>query len=154
MIVAWRLVKWKRRRSAFDGEGARIVGGRWNLPGSTVVYASGSLALAALETFVHLGHAAVDLSFAAIRIEIPANVLIEQVAHKDLPPRWRSEPPLQNTMQLGTKWVQESRSAVLRVPSVIIPQEHNLVLNPAHKEFGRLTIAPPESFTFDSRLWK
>jgi RES domain-containing protein len=154
MIVAWRLVKWQHRRSAFDGEGARLVGGRWNLPGSTVVYASGSLALAALETFVHLGRAATELKFSAIRIEIPEDVSVERITPKDLPARWRSEPPLQETMRMGTKWVQESRSAVLRVPSVIIPQEINLVLNPKHKEFGRLTIAPPESFTFDSRLWK
>ena len=66
MIIAWRLVKWKHRRSAFDGEGARLAGGRWNLPGSTVVYASESLALAALETFIHLGQAAMELRFTVL----------------------------------------------------------------------------------------
>jgi len=154
MIVAWRLVKWKHRRSAFDGEGARLVGGRWNLPGTTVVYASGSLALAALEAFVHLGGAAMELRFTAIPIAIPEDISIEHAKPQDLPKRWRSEPPLQDTMQMGTKWVQELRSAILQVPSVIIPQENNLILNPSHKAFRRLTIGPAEPFTFDPRLWK
>lgn len=154
MMIAWRLVKWKHRRSAFDGEGARLAGGRWNLPGSTVVYASETLALAALETFVHLGPAAMELRFAAIRFSFPEDIAIEQVSRQALPPRWRSEPPLLETMQMGTKWAQQLRSAVLRVPSVIVPQEHNLILNPSHKDFRRLAIGPPEPFTFDPRLWK
>jgi RES domain-containing protein len=154
MIIAWRLVKWKHRRSAFDGEGARLAGGRWNLPGSTVVYASGTLALAALEIFVHLGRAAMELRFTAIRITLPADISIEQVARQALPPRWRSEPPLLETMEMGTKWARQLRSAVLQVPSVIIPQEHNFILNPSHKDFRRLDIGPPEPFTFDPRLWK
>lgn len=154
MILAWRLVKWKHRRSAFDGEGARLVGGRWNVPGTTVVYASGSLALAALETFVHLGRAATELRFTAIAVSIPEDILIEQVLPQDLPPRWRSEPPLPDTMQRGTKWARELRSAILQVPSVIIPREHNFILNPSHKDFRKLTIGSPEPFTFDPRLWK
>ncbi len=154
MTIAWRLVKWTHRRSAFDGEGARLAGGRWNLPGSTVVYASGSLALAALETFVHIGRAAMELRFAAIRIVIPEDVSIEKLTIQDLPPRWRSEPPLLDTMQMGTHWAQQLRSPILRAPSVIIPQEDNLILNPSHKDFRRLTIGLPDPFTFDPRLWK
>lgn len=154
MTIAWRLVKARHQAGAFSGEGARIVGGRWNHPGTRVVYASESLALAALETFVHLGHAAVAIRFVAFRITIPDAVTVEHVAPRALPRRWRSEPPLPESMDLGTRWVDSGRSACFRVPSVVIPRESNLILNPAHPDFKRITIDPPEAFTFDPRLWK
>lgn len=154
MTVAWRLVKARHRATAFSGEGARIVGGRWNLPGTAVVYASDSLALAALETFVHLGAAATDIRFVAFRILIPDAVAIETPDARSLPRRWRSEPPLAVTMEFGSRWVSAGHTACLRLPSVIIPREANLVLNPAHADFRRITIEPAEPFTFDPRLWK
>ena len=154
MTTAWRLVKARHQAGAFSGEGARIVGGRWNLPGTRVVYASDSLALAALETFVHLGHAAIELRFVAFRITIPDVVAIENTPGRTLPRKWRAEPPLPETMEIGTRWSEAGKSACLRVPSVIIPRESNLMLNPAHPEFRRITIDPPEPFSFDPRLWK
>jgi|WetSurMetagenome_2_1015567.scaffolds.fasta_scaffold1018051_1 RES domain-containing protein len=154
MTTAWRLVKWKFRNTAFNGEGARLVGGRWNLPGSSVVYTSGSLALAALETFVHVGRAAIDLRFVAFRITIPENVAVEQLAVRDLPSHWRSEPPPPSLMEMGTAWVRKQTAAILLVPSVVIPEEHNLVLNPAHMDFRKLAIDAPVPFSFDPRMWK
>lgn len=154
MTVAWRLVKARHQAGAFSGEGARIAGGRWNLPGTRVVYASDSLALAALETFVHLGQAAADLKFVAFRIQIPDSLSIDATPLRTLPRKWRVEPPPPETMEIGTRWSESGRTPCLRVPSVIIPRESNLMLNPAHPDFRRITIDPPEPFSFDPRLWK
>ena len=154
MIVAWRLVKQRHQATAFDGEGARRVGGRWNPTGTRVVYLSDSLALAALETFVHLGRAALQIAHVAFRTEIPDNVPITTIADAELPPGWRSEPPSDVTKQVGSDWVTRAQTVVLRVPSVIVPNESNLVLNPAHPDFARLQIFPAEPFHFDPRMWK
>jgi len=154
MTTAWRLVKARHQAGAFSGEGARIVGGRWNLPGTRVVYVSESLALAALETLVHLGNAAIELRFVAFRIVIPEQLTIEATPVRALPRRWRNQPPLSDTMEIGTRWSDAGRTVCLRVPSVIVPRESNYLLNPAHPEFRRITIDPPEPFTFDPRLWK
>jgi len=153
VIVAWRLIKAKHRESAFSGEGALKGGGRWNQQGTAVVYVSGSLALAALEAFIHLQRAAAAIPHVAFRVEIPENV-VDELHGKDLPKNWRVEPPPDTTKQIGTDWVKASTSAVLRVPSVIVPAEHNFVLNPAHPDFKKLHISKPEPFSFDPRMWK
>jgi RES domain-containing protein len=154
VIAAWRLVKERHAKTAFDGEGARQFGGRWNPPGVRVVYVSDSLALAALETFVHLGRAASHIAHAAIRVVIPDDVAVRTVAVGDLPAGWRTEPPPDSTKDIGSTWVGSGETAVLRVPSVLVPAESNLVLNPAHPEFARLEISPPQPFSFDPRMWK
>ena len=154
MIVAWRVVKEKHAPDAFSGDGARLYGGRWNHAGTRVVYVGGSLALAALELFVHVDRAEAALRFAAIRVEIPSRLKIDTLARADLPAEWRSEPAPDATRRLGTEWVTRGAACVLRVPSVIVPVEDNYLLNPAHPDFARLKIAPPEPFGFDPRVWK
>lgn len=154
MTVAWRLVKARHQSGAFSGEGARIAGGRWNMAGTAVVYASDSLALAALETFVHLGQAAIPLKYVAFRIVVPESLTIENPALRSLPRRWRSEPPLPDTMEFGSRWAEARRTVCMRVPSVIIPREGNFMFNPSHPDFKRIVIEPPEPFSFDPRLWK
>lgn len=154
MTTAWRLVKQTRARHAFSGEGARIYGGRWNLPGTRVVYLSGSLALAALEMFVHLGKAHASLRFKCFRVTIPGGLKMESVRSGGLPPAWRQEPPPSATQRLGTDWVEAGTSCVLKVPSVIVPVEDNLMLNPDHRDFAKLVIEAPEPFGFDPRMWK
>jgi len=124
------------------------------MAGTAVVYASDSLALAALETFVHLGQAAIPLKFVAFRIVIPGSLTIESPAPRSLPRRWRSEPPLPETMAFGSRWAESRRTACLRLPSVIIPREGNFMFNPSHPDFKRIVIELPEPFSFDPRLWK
>jgi RES domain-containing protein len=154
VTVAWRLVKERHKGSAFDGEGARRAGGRWNEKGVAAVYLTDSLALAALERFVHLGKAARHIVHVAFRVEIPERVAIEVVAPPALPRNWRSEPPPDATKHVGTDWVGRAKTAVLRVPSAIVPNESDYVLNPAHPDFQKLVISRPEPFYFDPRMWK
>ena len=152
MIPAWRIAKRAHAKAAFSGEGARIAGGRWNFPGGAVVYASSTLALAAMETFVHLGEEALGIAFVYFRIEIPDFV---SIARCDRAPRgWRGEPPDEASMRYGSDWLRESKSAVLDVPSAIVQVERNLLLNPRHPDFAKLIISRPKAFTFDPRMWK
>jgi RES domain-containing protein len=151
MLVGWRLVKEKHVPTAFSGEGAAKTGGRWNSRGVAVVYTSASKSLAALETLVHL-NPPVFFKYKIIRIEFSED-LVEKIATAALPPDWRAEPPPPSTKRIGDAWVRESRSAILAVPSIIISDEVNYVLNPAHPDFKkRITIARPQDFAFDPRL--
>lgn len=154
MIVAWRLTKARRAAAAFDGEGARLEGGRWNPKGFPAVYLSDHPALAALEAFVHLKDAATRIEFVMFRVEIPAQVPVVEMTAADLPAGWRDEPPGRETMAIGEKWIREGKAAILKVPSVLVPAAANLVLNPRHPEAQKVRIGPAEKFRFDPRMWK
>lgn len=152
MTTLFRIVKRKHASAAFSGEGAKLAGGRWNLPGQRVVYCSSTLALAALETFVHLGEEGRPLAFVSIAIGVPAAVRTERISQP--PPGWRDEPPTRASMEVGARWLAESRTAALYVPSVLIPAEENVILNPEHPDFARLRLGEPQPFSFDPRLRK
>jgi RES domain-containing protein len=150
MPEAWRIVKAKHVATAFSGEGAAKTGGRWNSRGVAVVYSSASRSLAALETLVHLTPP-VMFRYKVIRIEFTDD-LVEQLKAGVLPSDWRVEPPPPSTKRLGDAWARSSRSAILAVPSVIIPDEINYLLNPAHADFKKIAIGKPADFAFDPRL--
>lgn len=154
MIRAWRLAKTRHAAQAFSGAGGLSSGGRWHHRGERVVYAASSLALAALEVFVHLDRAQNDIRWVAIEVSIPETVPVTTLASRQLPRDWRREPPPAATMRIGSAWLRKAGTAVLRVPSAIVPAESNYILNPAHPEFHQLRIAPPTPFSFDSRMWK
>jgi RES domain-containing protein len=118
------------------------------------VYTAGSLALAALETFVHLGPAELPPNLSAVAAEIPDEVQITQVDLKRLPRNWRRYPAPAALQQIGMRWLAESATAVLAVPSVVIPAELNYLINPAHPESARIIAHAPQPFKFDPRMWK
>jgi RES domain-containing protein len=143
-----------RQHAAFDGEGARLAGGRWNRRGFPIVYTSATLSLAALEYCVHLdiGDAPDDL--VAVAADIPTRVPRSHVTISDLPANWRTYPAPEALADLGTTWARARQTAVLVVPSVVIPHERNYLLNPAHPAFSAIRVGTPESFALDARLWK
>ena len=134
-LTAWRLVKEKHAGSAFDGEGARRFGGRWNTRGSSVVYLSSSLSLAVLELFVHLTAEDARLRLLAIPVGIPEDLAMEELSMSELPEEWRSEPASDACKVLGSEWLEAGKTLLLKVPSVIVPHESNYVLNPKHPDF-------------------
>jgi RES domain-containing protein len=142
------------RYAAFDGEGARVFGGRWNHPGTPVVYASGTLALAALEIFVHLDVPESAANLVAVPADIPASVSVAEVRTSELPTRWREYRAPEALADIGVTWAQAGRTAVLAVPSAVIPPESNYLLNPAHPSFSKIRIGTAERFSFDPRMWK
>ncbi len=147
-LQAWRIVKEKHATTAFSGEGARLYGGRWNSAGVSLVYTSSTRALAALESLVHL-NPPVIFRYAAIPIEFDA-ALVEKVS--TLPHGWNEQPAPPSTRALGDLWACQARSAVLELPSVIIPGESNYLLNPAHPDFTKIALGRPQPFSFDPRL--
>ena len=153
-VTAWRLVKAKHANTAFDGEGARRFGGRWNERGTPMVYLGGSVSLAALEIFVHLSAADARLEFVTIQVDIPSSLAIGELKLSELPDNWREEPPPHGCKALGTAWIKAGETALLRVPSVIVPSEHNYLVNPHHRAARRLKMHPPQRFGFDARMWK
>lgn len=153
MITAWRLVKARHARAAFDGEGARLYGGRWNSPGTRVAYASDSVALAALEVLVHLESTAVLQAYSLATIRFPDSAL-EVLDPALLSPDWRRFPSPPQNQAIGDRWVAEGRSLVLRVPSAIVPSASNYLINPAHPRFAAAVVDAPERFAFDPRLLK
>lgn len=150
MASGWRIVPENRAHDAFIGEGAKLYGGRWNSSGVAVVYGSQHKSLAALELLVHRDSRK-SHRFTAFLFQFPES-LVETVPLPGLPEDWRQEPPPPSTQQIGDAWMRESRSAILAVPSIIIPEELNYVLNPAHSDFRKITIGKPQDFAFDARL--
>jgi RES domain-containing protein len=150
--TAWRLIKTKHLATAWDGEGAKRKGGRWNSVGTVVVYTSATLSLALAETLVHLPGGLLP-AFTAIPVQFDEPV-VTVLAPQDVPTDWDSTPPATSTQTIGDRWVTAATSAVLRVPSVIVPQEFNYVLNPNHADFASLRMGTPMPFPFDARLIK
>ena len=150
-VVAWRLCAAKYANTAFSGDGARLYGGRWSPAGIAVVYAAESRALAVVEILANVDDAEVlfDVAWVLVSAEIPTT-LIESPAR--LPETWRQFPHPPETQALGSEWARTKKSAVLRVPSAVVPGEFNFLLNPGHDDFKRVKIGEPEPFAFDPRL--
>jgi RES domain-containing protein len=151
MASAWRIVRASRAKVAFTGEGPWRYGGRWNSPGIHVVYVSEHQSTAALEIFVHRVPFVLEEKYKAFCLEWPESLKEVLLANK-LPTDWRISPPSRSTMEIGDRWVQERRSAVLALPSAISPDDTNFLLNPEHPDFKRIRIHPPVDFEFDPRL--
>jgi RES domain-containing protein len=149
MGEAWRISKEKHVATAFNGEGARLYGGRWNSVGVRVAYVSFSKSLAALETLVHL-KLPVTAKYVAIPLQFD-DALVEIFPTTTLPAGWNAEPPSLVSQQIGDDWVENNRSALLALPSVLTG-ETNFLINPAHPDFSKIKIGKPEPFTFDPRL--
>lgn len=150
MPTAWRLIKTKHLVTAWDGEGARRAGGRWNSVGTPVVYTSSTLALALVETLVHIPSGVLP-AYTAVSVDFDES-LVTALDPRSLPTDWMKYPAPASTRAVGDAWVSAAGSAVLRVPSVVVPAECNYVLNPNHPDFTRARIGTPMPFPFDPRL--
>jgi len=151
MISAWRMFKSKHRRSAFTGEGARRFGGRWNSKGTPMIYSAGSISLAVLEMLVHLDSHSVLPHYLLVEIRFDRS-LVEVVTVDQLPRKWNESPASSELRAVGDTWIAECRSAVLRVPSAVVPSESNYLLNPGHPDFARIEFCDSEGFAIDPRL--
>ncbi len=151
IIRAWRITKAKYAAAAFSGGAAKAYGGRWNTTGTSVVYTAGSNSLAILEMLVHLQ--ADDLLRRYVIFEVSFDeMLVKTVAPATLPKRWRRSPSPATVQQVGDRWVAAGSSAVLRLPSAIVPTEWNYLLNPAHGDFAKIAIGRKQPIKFDPRL--
>lgn len=146
-LRAWRIAD--HRHAIYDGTGAMLWGGRWNSPGHAVIYASASYACALLERLVHAGIGSIPRNQHVIIIDIPA-IDIEEIATADVP-GW-DLPDGSASRACGDEWIREKRTAILVVPSVVARMECNVLINPAHPDFGKITYTRPEPVVWDKRL--
>lgn len=155
-VTVWRIAKHAPEFSAADlsGGGAKKTGGRWNSKGRAVLYASTSIALATLETLAHLGDSIAVRNAFLVRIDIalPVWERRNRLAPADLDPAWLAEPAGSATIALGNRWLDGGTAAVLEVPLVIVPEESNLLINPAHADVRLIRAAVARQFIYDPRF--
>lgn len=139
----------------FSGFGAYLTPGRWHLRGNRVIYTSEAASLAALEYLAHLKPDTIPADISMLEFEVPDDISIEhQNAPETLNLDWRGLHLPVELQTFGTHWLVECRTAILAVPSAIIPSETNFLLNPAHPEISRMRIVGEEPFFYDPRLIK
>lgn len=151
MVRVWRIVKARHAGTAFSGDGAKTYGARWSSPGVAVVYVAGSKSLAMLERLVHLGSGELMERYAIFEVTFD-EALMAVIDVAILPRSWRKSPPPAALGHIGDTWVASGESAILRVPSVIVPNEYNYLLNPAHPHFNKIKIVVRQPARFDPRL--
>jgi RES domain-containing protein len=151
MITAWRIVQAHWAKSAFDGEGARLYGGRWNPQGMPVVYLADTRALAALETLVHAEGSLRKVRYIRYEVSFPKQ-LVEVAEITDVADALPSLMVSPRTQAVGRNWLERGSRPVLQVRSAIIPEEPNYLLNPRHPKYHRIKIGKAEDFAFDPRL--
>ncbi len=149
----WRICRRPYAAEAATGEGARLYGGRWNSRGVRVIYASTSLALAAIETFVNLEPNLRPADLISIAGEIPDAVEIGRLDPNILPPHW-NETRDESLQRFGDEWVRRGERVALLVPSAAIRGEWNVLLNPAHPDFRKIKVQNPQPFEFDVRMFQ
>ncbi len=152
MTFGYRIVAPRWAADALSGEGARKFGGRWNSVGVPMVYLGGSRALSALEMLVHLNSPLARAKpFKIIEVAVPKS-LIAHYPLTALPQQWRSDPPVRLTQEVGDDWVEAGGGLALTVPSSLIPEETNILINPKHPDFRQIVIGRAVDFRFDQRL--
>jgi len=154
-VQLWRIAVEAPAYSADDlsGAGAKITGGRWNSQGTAMVYTSTNIALAALETLGHIRAASLPFNRYLIRIDVPAAVWALRELLDPLPPGWDAIPSGMRSRKAGDAWVAARRSPLLVVPSVIVPEEQNALINPLHPEAKKISAVTLKRWQYDPRFF-
>lgn len=152
---AWRIAVDAPTYTAADltGTGAKITGGRWNSPGKPLVYCSTSIALATLETVVYLGTGSMPFNRFLVRIDIPDAVWAARSFLEPLPGGWDAVPASLSSRTAGDAWAAARSSALLLVPSVIVPEEFNVLINPLHADAASITATTIKRWIYDPRFF-
>lgn len=136
-----------------EGKGAKATGGRWNNVGVPMLYTSSSIALAVLETVVHLGAGIFPMNRYIVAIDIPDAAFDARLVARgvDLPAAWNSNPASFKSKDFGSNWIGTKAELVLEVPSVIVPDESNYLINPLHMDAGKITAKNRGQYIYDAR---
>jgi RES domain-containing protein len=134
-----------------SGEGAKLYGGRWNSVGVPALYTTENISLAALEILVRTDKHLIPLSYYLIRIEIPGSIEPFQIEAVKLKKQWKDD--IAYTRWMGDEFLKANDLLFVKVPSAIIEEENNYILNPLHSDFKKIKIKSVYSFRFDKRLF-
>ena len=137
-----------------SGRGSELSGGRWNSKGMAALYTSCSRALCTIEIVVHVPAGIIPKDYEMVSIELPDDAIIKAIEPKDLPGSWNSNPINAHTQRIGDAFLSEKKALVFKVPSVIVKDEWNYIINPQHESFDKVKILNREPFAFDMRLFK
>ncbi len=153
-VLLWRIAAVTPHYTADDlsGKGAETTGARWNRRGTPVVYASINIALASLETLAHLGVQGLPLNRYLVRIDVPADIYAARAVLDPLPPGWDAQPYGRPGVAAGEAWLRGATSALLQVPSVLVPEEANLLINPRHPDAAGIRAGIVRRWLYDHRL--
>jgi RES domain-containing protein len=156
----WRICRARYAGEAFSGpsealsnQGARRFGGRWNTPGVPMVYASSSLALAAIELFVRLEPNQQPDDLVSIAADLPKGEPALRLEPEKLPPSWWTD-DFEPLRALGDQWIRDAASLAIQVPSAALRVEWNVLVNPLHPKIGQIKIESPQPFHFDARMFR
>ncbi len=149
-IKVYRIVGKNRIDSAFDGEGSRVYGGRWNNKGISAVYTSDSLALSSLETIIHLPTYDLLENYVYFRISLDTKMVYDSPT----PVGWDERPNSSIARSIGDEWVTKNTSPAMKVPSILVPESYNFIINIHHPDYSDIRIDYPKPLIFDSRLKK
>lgn len=154
--VAWRIATDTPAYTADDlsGAGAKATGGRWNSAGNAMLYCASSIALANLETIVHLSAGGLPLNRYLVYIDIPDALWAarRQIDAASAPVGWDAIPPGMVSIKFGNDWLRNQSSAILCVPSIVVPEELNILINPAHPGAATITATKLRRWHYDPRL--
>lgn len=154
-VSAWRIAATTPRHTADDlsGGGAELEGGRWNSVGMPAVYASENISLALLETIAHVHGRDVPINRYLVRINVPNDIWRKRIALMSPPEGWSEVPPGYSSARTGDDWLKARSSALLIVPSVIVPEECTIILNPRHSDAQRISATTLRKWNYDTRYF-
>jgi len=149
-LELWRITR--EAHMALDGEGARLYGARWTPRGTPAVYAASHLSLAALEYLVHIDAEDAPDDLVALRISVPDDVTELACSPASLPADWQQTPSPSECQAIGDDWARRGEELLLRVPSVLVPEESNVLVNPMHPDAAGVRLIGSRHFSYDVRL--
>ena len=152
-MEVFRLAR-KKYALPLSGKGAAIKGARWNSMGVELIYTAGNRSLAMAEVAVHFTLATLPEDYMMMTIYIPDDIPLKKVMEEELPTNWKDFPHPNTTQKFGDEFVLENRYGVLMIPSVVTWGDYNLLINPKHKDFERISVTQIEKFPFDNRIFK
>jgi RES domain-containing protein len=151
-VTVYRLTKLRYQDQIFSGLGGLYAEGRWTPRGKPIVYTSGSISLAVLEYTLNYKRRGWVPASVLGRAVIPDDVPIDVVTVADLPRNWFVPDPPLKLRDIGQRWLERGPSAILKVPSAVVVEEWNYLLNPQHADFKKLALGKPKGYQFDRRL--
>lgn len=156
MTRVWRIATDTPDYTADDlsGAGAKLSGGRWNRPGAAMLYCASNISLAMLETFIHLKAGGLPLNRYLVEVQIPDAVWNNARAMRQPPVGWDAIPTGRISLDAGDDWLKANASALMIVPSVIVSEESNVLINPLHPEAQHITARKVRKWTYDPRLMR
>ena len=151
-MIVFRLTK-EKYKNILSGKGAEIYGGRWNSKGISIIYTSESRALCTTEIAVHVPLGIIPKNYFLQTIKIPKDKILTIELNK-LKSNWNNNPPTPSTKDVGDLFIKNNKFLILKVPSAVVQDEFNYLINPVHKEFKKIDIIKIEEFKFYKRLFK